>query len=225
MPEHFSTVANIYETWSLKREMLDILHHTEHLLAVWQHKFVGSLALAGVSVSFDLSRFFNKDAAESVLLLFGADSFLLALVFLLTCFDLFLGITQACIKQCFSAPTLKRGLAKLPLYCIYIFLIAVMSISLQRSTGFGGGLLNLFLAYLCITEIFSIIKNFERLGLYMPPLLQHIVYGVSHKIEKTIKDTYKIDAGHTMPETYYEDNETGETESNQETISKKEDDK
>lgn len=194
------------ETWSLKREMLDLIYHTEHLAAVWQNKLIGSVALAGIAWTFNVDTLVIKQAAESLFVLFGADCFLLFLVFLLVCLDFALGIMQACYKKRFSWPIFKRGISKYPLYTVYIFLMATMSISLHRSTGYGSGLLNLFLAYLCMTEIFSIIKNFERLGVYVPPILLHIIYGVSHKIEKTIKDTYKHhdeESASSIPESFY----------------------
>lgn len=186
--------TQINQGWSIQREMQTFFYYTQQLTEAWQTKaaFSGIVA-AGVSYTIDFNDF--ETTFEALVNLFGFDSFLFAIVFLLVAVDFGLGILSAAIKKKFSLPIFRRGLSKLPLYVLYIILVGLAAVCMQRSIGYGGGLLNLFLAYLSITEVFSIIKNLERLGVYMPPLLVHIVHGVQSKIENTIKDTYKDSNG------------------------------
>lgn len=116
----------------------------------------------------------------------GADAALLGIMLLALCLDFALGVYVAVKRGKFRCYTLTRGVAKLPCYCFYLLVVDTAVYALTVSTGFELPLLNMFVAYLVLTDAASIIAHMRVLGLPMPKLLALIVNSSQHKIEHTV---------------------------------------
>lgn len=155
--------------------MKELFCFFEQFIDSWQSKAAVSVVLVV------LGEFLQQFSST-----FGADSFLLVLLFILVWFEAILaGITALKTRKKFSQ--IITGISKIPLYCLYLFLVGAMSVSIEHSIHFGLPILNLFIAYLVASEVFSIIGFLQGLGFNIPPLLLFITTGIRLKVEGAIK--------------------------------------
>lgn len=117
---------------------------------------------------------------------FGGDAVLLWFLGAVWVADFALGLLDALQRGHFRCRALARGVLKAPAYCLYLLLVGVVNVSLARSTGMDMPLLNLFVAYLIITDVVSIMAHLQRMGIPVPVLLQRIVIRSRVKIEKKV---------------------------------------
>lgn len=181
-----------------------IAYHTQQIADAWQGKAAtGALvawasAVVGVQGAVADCAQSANDAYNAFITQFGGDSTLLLLLFGLVCIDFALGLFRAVFLKTngtrdFSLVVFKRGIAKYPTYCFYIFLVGALNVFLSHSWGVGPFLLTWFTSYLGANEIFSIIKNLERCGVKVPPLLLFMVHGFRNKIELALHDSFLKD--------------------------------
>ena len=82
---------------------------------------------------------------------------------------------------------LAHGALKFPAYCLYLLIVGVVNASLSRSFGgFDMPLLNLFIAYLIITDAVSVIAHMQRLGIPVPDLLRRVLLRSKRKVERRV---------------------------------------
>lgn len=199
-----SSIQYDTDTWTVRREMQFIAYHTQQMADAWQGKAAAGAIVAWASAVVgvqgavaDCAQTAN-DAYNAFITQFGGDSTLLLLLFGLVCFDFALGLFRAIFLKHngtreFSWIVFKRGIAKYPTYCLYIFLVGAMNVFLSHSWGVGPFLLTWFTSYLGANEIFSIIKNLERCGVKVPPLLLFMAHGFRNKIERALHDSFLKD--------------------------------
>ena len=83
--------------------------------------------------------------------------------------------------------------SKFPAYCLYLLIVGVVNASLSRSFGgFDMPLLNLFIAYLIITDAVSVIAHMQRLGIPVPDLLRRVLLRSKRKVERIQNDGGEI---------------------------------
>ena len=138
-------------------------YYTQSLLALWPEKAVIGSCVAGV-VS-----------------LFGGDGYLLWM--------LGFGLADAVRRRHFRCRMLAHGALKFPAYCLYLLIVGVVNASLSRSFGgFDMPLLNLFIAYLIITDAVSVIAHMQRLGIPVPDLLRRVLLRSKRKVERRVDE-------------------------------------
>lgn len=116
----------------------------------------------------------------------GADAVLIWLLLLAMCLDFTLGVSDAIHRRHFRCRTLERGALKLVYYSAYLGVVSLVNASLSRACGMELPLLNLFTAYLTLTEAVSITAHMQSLGWPVPALLLRVVCGSRKHIEKRV---------------------------------------
>lgn len=116
----------------------------------------------------------------------GADAMLIWLLILAMCADFLLGVSDAVHRHHFRCRALERGSLKLVYYCAYLGVVALVNASLSRAFGMELPLLNLFTAYLTLTEAVSITAHMQSLGWPVPALLLRVVSGSRKHVEKRV---------------------------------------
>ena len=139
--------------------MEGLAYYTQSLLALWPEKAVIGSCVAG-AVS-----------------LFGGDAYLLWM------------LGDAVRRRHFRCRMLAHGALKFPAYCLYLLIVGVVNASLSRSFGgFDMPLLNLFIAYLIITDAVSVIAHMQRLGIPVPDLLRRVLLRSKRKVERRVDE-------------------------------------
>lgn len=178
----------------------------EQLFAAWQEKFVLASVLA---VSIQLLEQFSTT--------FDADSFLIVLLLSLVLIDCFLAIVNSIKRRTFTFGLAARAALKLPLFCLYLFLVGAIGISIEHSVKVGLPILNIFVAYLIATEAFVIIRYLYVLGVKIPPLLLFLLRSFKDRIEAVLKGSIGDRLGNAqkseeMQQIMKEDEESGSKE-------------
>lgn len=156
-------------TWTVGREMNNLLYHIDDFCAGWQSKVACSSAFAFVDGIFNDFGVLTGKGEHFYSSLLGGDSVVLGILIILLCLDLVLGIVRAIVKGRFMSAILARGVVKYPLYAMYILLMSGISIAIERSLGFSAaGMLNTFVLYLISCEAFSVVRNLQRIGIKVP---------------------------------------------------------
>lgn len=155
--------------WSLGDDVQSFQYYSQQLLDLWPQKAVISGFLSAVC-SF-----------------FYADAVLFWLWFCAILCDFILG---ACVgihtEGHMSLDRLQKGIVKFVTYLFYVIIAAVAGVAVTRSSGIEIPVLNVFMGYLTLTELKSIIKNMGKLGFKVPPLLMAIVGKSTKKLENTV---------------------------------------
>lgn len=115
---------------------------------------------------------------------FGADVLLLLFLFGTVFLDVILNFVGMIKIRQITAGNIVEGILKLPLYCLYLFLVGVISISLQHSIQIALPIMNVFVAYLVTSEAFSIILRLREMGVKVPALLVTLVTEIRQKVEE-----------------------------------------
>lgn len=151
-----------------------IVYYTQSIAAMWAEKAVISTLIAGF-VS-----------------LFGGDAVLIWLLIVMWLTDFAFGLAEAIRRGHFRCRVLTRGVLKFPTYCLYLLLVGVVNVSLSRALGLQLPILDLFVAYLVVTDAVSVMGHMIRLGMPVPLLLRRIVLrgqaGIERKVEAILKD-------------------------------------
>lgn len=118
---------------------------------------------------------------------FGEDWWMVSMLLTLVFADLLLGLASAIkFNGGLSGRRLHQGIVKFLAYASAIVLVwLVQEISL-RSLHVNFPVLALFAAYQALTEISSITRHLERLGIKMPALLHKIAEGGKQKVDEHI---------------------------------------
>lgn len=179
-----------YSTFTPSREMQFIAYHTDQLTESFVAKsaFGGVLATAGTFFPFTFvdAQSWLIDKVE----FFGIHPVLLTMVVMLYFTDMILGT----VISIFGSPrtwcrkVFLRGISKLPMYTVYIILVGILAATLHICFSWGIIITNIFIGTLIATEIQSIIRNFEKMGINVPPILHQLANGFSIKVERRIQD-------------------------------------
>lgn len=103
--------------------------------------------------------------------------------------DFAFGLADAVRRRHFRCRMLAHGALKFPAYCLYLLIVGVVNASLSRSFGgFDMPLLNLFIAYLIITDAVSVIAHMQRLGIPVPDLLRRVLLRSKRKVERRVDE-------------------------------------
>ena len=103
------------------------------------------------------------------------DVTILSLLIKLMVADFLIGIVCAIKNKTWDYHVLIRGICKFPLYALYIFLVACVDQLIYKHTGLQDGwCVKLFLAYLLVCEIYSIIRSLHKMGIKVPTLLVYL---------------------------------------------------
>ena len=152
-----------------------LAYYTQSLLALWPEKAVIGSCVAG-AVS-----------------LFAGDALLLWLLVSMLIADFAFGLADAVRRRHFRCRMLAHGALKFPAYCLYLLLVGVVNVSLSRSVGLEMPFLNLFVAYLIMTDAVSVIGHMQRLGIPIPALLRRIVLRGRHRVERGVSRALEDD--------------------------------
>lgn len=162
--------------WTFEADVDNFSYYSQQLLDMWPQK----IALSG--------------AISAVCGFFYADAILLWIWLGAVCADFFFGAVYGITTEgCLSCIKLRKGVAKIVAYLVYILIAGLAGVTLTRATGVPVPLLNLFIAYMTLTEFKSVLKNLELLGWKTPPLIDLIIHKSTSKIEKTVEKTIDSD--------------------------------
>lgn len=81
---------------------------------------------------------------------------------------------------------LNRGMVRYLVYGGCLLMAVAVDVSLRRALGFSIPVVDVFMAYLILTDCSSIVGNAIRIGLPVPPLLVTLVFGGKTRVEKAI---------------------------------------
>ena len=141
---------------------------------------------------------------------FGTDSWLIECLFFLLLADLCLGITCALrFDGCLSGRRLHDGVIKFGAYAASIVLVWLVQEICRHAIPVDLPVLAIYAAYQSLTEVKSVSKHLERLGLKMPALFHRIAGGAEDKIEEVIEEnlTKHKDTERDVPDTDVGDSE------------------
>ena len=160
-----------YEDFTIEGEMQNIINTTGQLLSAWPEKLALGAALSSVATFF------------------SADIVLYYTFLAMNLADFVLGVSIGLRRDhILNLGMLGKGIKKFLTFNIYILLSGVASMTVAR-IGFETGaplLTNLFIGYLILHEMISVIRNMEILGFNSPPLLKKFLRRTSQKIENTV---------------------------------------
>ena len=140
-----------------------LAYYTQSLLALWPEKAVIGSCVAGAYLLWMLGAMLVADFA--------------------------FGLADAVRRRHFRCRMLAHGALKFPAYCLYLLIVGVVNASLSRSFGgFDMPLLNLFIAYLIITDAVSVIAHMQRLGIPVPDLLRRVLLRSKRKVERRVDE-------------------------------------
>ncbi len=118
---------------------------------------------------------------------FGDDWWLVSVLLGLIFADLVLGLASAWhFNGGLSGKRLHQGVVKFIAYALAIVLVWLVQQITLHSLPVSLPVLALFSAYQSLTEISSIVRHLERLGLRMPPLLTRITDAGTHHVDERI---------------------------------------
>ncbi|WP_304736859.1 phage holin family protein [uncultured Desulfovibrio sp.] len=151
-----------------------IVYYSQNIASLWAEKAVFSTLITGfVSV-------------------FGGDALLIWFLCVMWFVDFLFGLMEALRRNRFRCRMLIRGVLKLPTYCLYLLLVGVVNMVITRSLGMEFPVLNLFIAYLVITDVVSIMGHMLHLGMPVPRLLRNIILksqaNIEHKVDQILDD-------------------------------------
>lgn len=150
--------------------MADWIHYTQAIAASWH----------------------IKGAIAAVAAWFSTEPALLYMLVIMWCADLAFGLFEAFKRGNFSGRILKRGVIKIPAYCLYIGLVAAIDSSIEIALHMKLPLLEAFLAYMVAQEAISVMGHMIRLGLPVPAMVRRILYRGKHKIESQVDDLLDV---------------------------------
>ena len=167
----------------------DIRHYLIQIKSRFAKKLFWGACIMALSGAISTHTAAVTDALEQFATYFGGDAKLLLMLLLLMLIDLLVGFAKPlCRKEALSWSILQRGALKWPLYAFLLLLVGILDVMADGAIPFWDlPLLNLFTAYLGITEFFSICKNLEALGVRVPSLLLMLAKGFRRRIEKAIE--------------------------------------
>lgn len=116
---------------------------------------------------------------------FAADTILLLMLIAVTFMSIGLHFIVLIKTKDFRYSMILEGIFRLPLYCLYLFLVGSIGLSIEHSIQIGLPILNLFIAYLISGEAFSIVTYLNKLGVKVPSLLVYITTTMRNRIEKS----------------------------------------
>lgn len=158
------------EGWHIEEEVQSFQYYTLRLLELWPEKAFISGALGS------LCSFFYCDAVLFWL-------WITALVG-----DFASGVAVGLhVTHNLCYDRLRAGIAKILVYMVYILIAAIAGLAINRASGFEIPFLNLFIAYMTLTELKSILRNMDTIGFKTPPLIAAFIHRSASKIEKTVK--------------------------------------
>lgn len=121
--------------------------------------------------------------------LFGEDWWLIQCLFVLLLSDLCLGIFSALkFDGHLSGRRLHDGVVKFAAYAVSIILVWLVQEICRRTIPFNVPVMGIYAGYQSLTEIKSIARHLERLGLKMPALFHRVADAGVDKVEKKIEE-------------------------------------
>lgn len=150
----------------------EYLHTTIHQ---WQAK--GMIAVI-LTVVFEAIQKFCKA--------FNADIALVLFLLSVTFMGVALHFTVLLKTGDYTTKKMLAGVFRLPLYCLYMFLVGILCLSVEHSMNIGVPALNLFIAYLVACESFTIVSSLRDLGVQVPTLLLFLVSDLKNRIEEKV---------------------------------------
>lgn len=144
----------------------------KHTISNWQGKLMFAIIL---TVTLEMIEQFCHT--------FAADIILLLILIAITFVGIGLHFIVLIKTMDFRYSTIIEGIFRLPLYCLYLFLIGAIGISIEHSMQIGLPILNLFISYLIAGEVFTIVTYLKALGVQVPSLLVYITTDIKNRIE------------------------------------------
>ena len=125
---------------------------------------------------------------------FGEDLWLITVLFCLIVADFSLGMLSA-LKRTggLDGRRLHGGMVKFIAYAAAIILVWLVQEICIRSIHIELPILAVFAAYQSLTELSSVTRHLERLGLKMPALLHRITSGGAKKMDEKIDEVLGVD--------------------------------
>ena len=155
--------------WTFEDEVNSFSYYTQQLADLWPQKLALSGCFSGLCAFF---------YADSVLLWLWLGSLI---------GDFASGVALALhTDKHLSYDKLRSGVTKIAVYLIYILIAAVAGVTINRASGFEIPFLNLFVAYMTLTELRSILHNMEAYGFKTPLLISAMLKRSTKKIENVV---------------------------------------
>lgn len=153
-------------------------HYTTQLLDMWPQKLV----ISGV--------------CSAVCSFFYADAMLVWIYVLTFLADFVVGMMRGIkLDGCLDGAKLRQGGVKAVMYCAYLLVIGAAGVSINRFLDLAGlpniPVMNGFLVYFTCTELSSIVKKFEEMGLKVPPLLKLFLSKSTQRAEQEVSKIYQ----------------------------------
>jgi toxin secretion/phage lysis holin len=141
---------------------------------------------------------------------FYGDEFLIVLLFRLMLIDLLTGVLAALKTKTWNTYLfVVRGTRKFPVYAMYIFSVACIDYGVEHALSTKVLFVEMFVTYLIATEVHSILKHMEKMGLRIAKLLLRFTSGVKktieHKVEEIVVEGKAIETTTTITTTSTEE--------------------
>ena len=121
--------------------------------------------------------------------LFGEDWWLIQCLFLMLGIDFMFGVICAYhFDGRLSARKLHDGAIKFLAYAVSIILVWIVQEICLRTLPIGIPVMGVYAGYQTLTEIKSVSRHLERLGVKMPALFHHVTTGIGQHIEDKFDD-------------------------------------
>lgn len=129
-----------------------------------------------------------KTVFASIAAFFGTEQILFIWLFVMLAADLGFGLVESIMRKRFSCKVLARGVVKIPAYCLYIFLVGAMDMTVEKAIHLNMPFLELFIAYLVSCDAVSVMGHAIRLGMPMPKRIRRVILHTQLKVEGQLND-------------------------------------
>lgn len=100
--------------------------------------------------------------------------------------DFVFGLAEAFKHNSLSYRMLRRGAMKIPVYCLYIFLVGALDACVAIAFRIDMPVLEAFIAYLVMQEFVSVTRHLTKLNCHVPPIMKRIAHKGKAKMERKI---------------------------------------
>lgn len=192
-----------YETQYKGFKMM--LEKTQEFFSFWWLKAIVGTCFAFVT---SIANWFVGELNVNVLLFY-----LLCILFIV---DFILGWIASCKDKKYTIPKFELILFKFLRYTYYIVLITIASLIIKWGIGYGfAEIFNGFIGFMAATELASITRHSDTLGIPIHPVIRSIIYAMPNRFKKHVEENVN-------PQTEFDYQESLNDNNLDDTLSKKE---
>ena len=132
-------------------------------------------------------------ALSSLCLLLGMDEVLFYVLLATLTGEMLTRIAVHCKRNKSLCRGLQHGLARYICYGLFLLMAVAVQMAFQRAVGVGLPIVDIFMAYLILTDCASVIGHLYVLGIPVPGILKTLVVGGRRRLEHAVREAVHDD--------------------------------